>query len=412
MHTSIWNPDVQTILDQARVPGSKSVQVGGSTVEIPTPFPSPEDWRDTWIYFLMVDRFNNPGVPPHHLPWNAEYGDFQGGTIEGVRQQLDYLQTLGAGALWLSPVLKNCQYSASYHGYDIQDFLAIEPRFASNPVEAQQDPQLVENELRQLVDEAHARGMYVIFDIVLHHTGDVFAYKDYGSMAPWSDQPYTIYWRDENGQPRTDWTEAPTNPHANAAVWPKELLSNSFFRRQGNAFSPSGEPGGDFFSLKGIATDFQDGTGYPVRDILIRAYQYIIARYDIDGFRIDTLKYISPDYARVFANAIREFALSIGKKNFFTFGEVADSEQQIARFIGRNTQVTEAGDIICVDAALDFPLFNNLSSVSKGLLAPSDVVSIYEQRKQVERDILSTHGDATGFFVTFLDNHDQTSRFY
>ena len=117
-------------------------------MEIQTPFPSPEDWRDVWIYFLMVDRFNNPGAAPRHLPWNAEYWDFQGGTIEGVRQQLDYLQALGAGALWLTPVLKNAQYSASYHGYGIQDFLGIEPRFASDVAKAQQDPALVENAQR------------------------------------------------------------------------------------------------------------------------------------------------------------------------------------------------------------------------------------------------------------------------
>ncbi len=412
MHTSIWDPDVQAVFDQAKVPEIRSVQVGGRTVEIEVPFASPEDWRDVWIYFLMVDRFNNPGAAPRHLPWNGEYADFQGGTIEGVREQLDYLQGLGAGALWITPVLKNPQYSESYHGYGIQDFLGIEPRFASDVAKAEQDPTLVEDELRQLVDEAHARGMYVIFDIVLHHVGDVFAYKDFGSVADWGNSPYAIYWRDENGQPRTDWTEAPSNPPANAAVWPKELLNNSFFLRQGNAFSPAGQPAGDFYSLKALATDFQDGTGYPVRDTLIRAYQYIIARYDIDGFRIDTLKYISPDFARVFGNAMREFALSIGKKNFFTFGEVYDDEEKIAQFIGRNTQVTESGDIIGVDAALDFPLFYHLPGACKGLEAPGDVVSMYEQRKQVERDILSTHGDASNFFVTFLDNHDQTSRFY
>ncbi|HEU0002776.1 MAG TPA: alpha-amylase family glycosyl hydrolase, partial [Ktedonobacteraceae bacterium] len=51
-------------------------------------------------------------------------------------------------------------------------------------------------------------------------------------------------------------------------------------------------------------------------------------------------------------------------------------------------------------------------SVCKGTLAPSEVVAMYEQRRFIEHDILSTHGDATNFFVTFLDNHDQTQRFY
>ena len=415
MLTSIMGADVQAELDKARVPGFKSVQVGNRVVEIPSPFPSPEDWRDTIMYFLLVDRFNNPMAPPNNLPWDSEFSDFQGGTFNGIREQLDYLKALGVSAIWLSPVQKNCQYSPTYHGYGIQNFLAIEPRFASNPAQAKQDPQFVENELRQLVDEAHARGIYIIFDIVLHHAGDVFAYQDYGSVAPWNGQPYTIYWRDENGNARTDWTEAPSNPPLDAAVWPQELRSNNYFRRQGNAFGPSSQlidASGDFYSLKGIASDFQDSSGYPVHGILIRAYQYLIAKFDIDGFRIDTLKYVSPDFARNFANLIREFAQSIGKKNFFTFGEVYDSEQTIANFIGRNTLHSEEGDPIGVDAALDYPLFYNLPDTCKGLGAPITVANLYELRKSVESDILSTHGDASNFFVTFLDNHDQTSRYY
>src|SRR5436309_5837866 len=93
---------------------------------------------------------------------------------------------------------------------------------------------------------------------------------------------------------------------------------------------------------------------------LIRAYQYVIARYDVDGFRIDTLRYLKGDLARLFGNSIREFALSIGKKNFFTFGEVLDgtAEEDIARFIGRAT--TDGSDLVGVDAALDYPLFNTL----------------------------------------------------
>ncbi|HEV2474010.1 MAG TPA: alpha-amylase family glycosyl hydrolase, partial [Chthonomonadales bacterium] len=108
----------------------------------------------------------------------------------------------------------------------------------------------------------------------------------------------------------------------------------------------------------------------------------------------------------------REFGLSIGKKNFFTFGEVYDNEQKITAFIGRDTLDTETGDPIGIDAALDYPLFFRLPGACKGMLAPMDVASMYEQRKQIDRDILSSHGDASNFFVTFLDNHDQAQRFY
>jgi glycosidase len=413
MPDSVWDTEVQLTLDQASKPGARLVYVGNRTVEVLTPFPSPIDWRDVWIYFMMVDRFNNPAAPPHHQPWDQPWGDYQGGTFAGIKQQLDYLQELGVGALWLSPLLKNCQFSPSYHGYGFQNFLAIEPRFSSDPERARHDPQFVEDELRELVDEAHARNIYVIFDIVLHHVGDVFAYPGFGSIAPWNTQPYPILWRDEQGNPNAEWTEASSVPDLalDAAVWPRELQENRFFKRQGNAFVESQIiPAGDFESLKALVTDYQTSEGQTVFQTLVRAFNYLIAKYDIDGFRIDTLMYLDPAFARNFANSIREFAQSIGKKNFFTFGEVWGSEEQIAHFIGRNAM--SEGEPIGVDAALDYPLFYKLPAVVKGQLAPSEILSMYEYRRQVESGVLSTHGDASNFFVTFLDNHDQSWRFF
>jgi glycosidase len=142
---------------------------------------------------------------------------------------------------------------------------------------------------------------------------------------------------------------------------------------------------------------------------LILAYQYAIARYGVDGFRIDTLKYIERDFAQTFGNAMREYALSIGKKNFFTYGEVFDGEDRIAQFIGRNT--SDSGDAVGVDAALDFPLFFHLPSVAKGFAPPTDVIDVFRVRKAVERNVLSSHGEAGRYFVTFLDNHDMRERF-
>ena len=107
---------------------------------------------------------------------------------------------------------------------------------------------------------------------------------------------------------------------------------------------------------------------------------------------------------------MREFSLSIGKRNFFTFGEVFDEEEKINQFIGRTTNLTD--EPIGVDAALDFPLYFRLPAVAKGLAAPSVIKDMFLHRKVVESNILSTHGDATNFFVTFLDNHDMRQRFY
>src|SRR5260370_34057793 len=107
---------------------------------------------------------------------------------------------------------------------------------------------------------------------------------------------------------------------------------------------------------------------------------------------------------------MREFALAIGKKNFFTFGEVfdANAEQDIARFIGRNT--SDASELVGIDAALDYPLFNSLKPVVKGFTAPTAVVGMFQNRKTVEAGVLSSHGNATRCFVAFLDNHEYKVR--
>jgi glycosidase len=391
MPTSVFAADFQAVLDQAKK----------ATGAAPKPFPSPEDWRDQWIYFLMVDRFNNPTKPPQHVPFDdPNFFALQGGKFSGVQQQLPYLHQLGVGAIWLSPVLKNLGWdpSTAYHGYGIHDFLRASPQFAD-------DPQNADNELRALVDAAHQLGLYVIFDIVLNHTGNVFAYTNNGS--PGFPDGKAVQWRDAAGVAQPGWPiiENIANPSLEALVWPTELHKNQFFRRQGPEPIGGDDTIGDFDSLKQMMTADPD-----LQRFLIRAYQYVVARFDVDGFRIDTLRYLKGDLPRLFGNSVREFALSIGKKNFFTFGEVLDSqaEEDIARFIGRNT--SDGSDLVGVDAALDYPLFFALKPVIKGFAAPQAVVDMYHRRKLIEEDILSSHGDATRFFVTFLDNHDVKER--
>jgi glycosidase len=408
MTASVFGPEVEEAFFQSRRTEHHNVVVADAERTVPVPFPSPHDWRDIWIYQLVTDRFNNPQAPPRRN-WDDTVEDYQGGTLNGVREKLDYLQGLGVGAIWISPVQMNCMYRPSYHGYGIQNFLRIDPRMASDPEAAETDPGLAEGELVNLVDAAHARGMYVIFDVVLNHSGDVFEYlSDDGgtSQAPFHDHPYPVRWRDENGIGRPDWPDAAGVPNASpkALVWPRELHDNVFFRRQGATAS---DGPGDFASLKEFATERSES----LRNVLIRAHQYLIAKFDADGFRIDTLKFIEPEFARVFGNSIREYALSIGKKNFFTFGEIYDNEEKIAAYIGRNS-ISDSSDLVGVDAALDFPLFYALPWVTKGLQPPSQLAGLYAHRKEVQRGLLSSHGEASRFFVTFLDNHDQHQRLY
>ncbi|MBS1876746.1 MAG: alpha-amylase [Acidobacteria bacterium] len=400
MPDSLFSTEFQSVLDAVKDNGHSQKA-----------FPSPADWRDQWIYFLMVDRFNNASAPPRHTPFDdPDFFGFQGGNFAGVRNQLSYIKDLGAGAIWLSPVLKNVPFEeGTYHGYGIHDFLHADPRFAADPAHA-------DDELRALVDAAHAAGLYVILDIVLNHTGNVFAYvcdpgeghctSTGGAEADLRPTPRAVQWRDETGHARADWPDvaAIPSPPRNAVLWPRELQQNRLLRRQQTDGSAD-DTIGDFASLKQFRSDFVE-----LQQALIRAYQYVIARFDVDGFRIDTLRYLKGKFPLLFGNSMREFALSIGKKNFFTFGEVfvSDAEQQIARFIGRTTS-TDA-DLVGVDAALDYPLYFNLKPVMKGFAPPSNLVDMYQFRKSVEAGVLSSHGDATRYFVTFLDNHDVKER--
>lgn len=407
MATSLRDETVADAFRQAS--RSQTRTVGG--VEIVKPFASPADWRDHWIYFLMVDRFNNPAAPPSNLPFDAKFGSFQGGTLQGVRERLSYIKSLGAGAIWMTPVFQNPLWEDSgYHGYGFQNLLRIDPRFGT------------EQDLQDLVEEAHAIGLYVILDIVINHAGNVFEYEGFGSQAPFQDFPYSIRWRRADGSGKQQWQVAPDDLQGDpelteeAAVFPDELRDNRIFRRRGERLT--GEIG-DFFSLKEIDTSFGQmttarGFEFTARNALITAYQWVIAKFDIDGFRIDTLKHVERPFVRVFGNAMREYALSIGKKNLFCFGESAASEEEIARYTGRFA--TDPDDLVGVDAALDFPLFYVLPHVIKGFQPPSALANMFQHRRDVHRGatgqgvVISNHGEAGQFFCTFVENHDQTRR--
>jgi glycosidase len=132
---------------------------------------------DENFYFVMADRFANGttandtgGIPGGRLDHGFDptaRGFYNGGDLAGLRGQLDYIQGLGTTSIWLTPSFQNKAVqledgpSAGYHGYWITDFTRIDPHLGTNA------------ELRALVDDAHARGMKVYFDIITNHTAAV-----------------------------------------------------------------------------------------------------------------------------------------------------------------------------------------------------------------------------------------------
>ena len=359
-------------------------------------FPSPRDWRDQIIYFLLVDRFdNNQDAPPYNPQFPGRGNDpaqgrvFQGGNLRGIIRRLDYIKGLGTDTVWLSPVLKNRQdRDDSYHGYGIQNFLEVDPRFGTR------------DDLCRLINEAHRRDMHVILDIILNHTGDNWAYP--------GDQPY-YFWHEAPGPfPFGCWREMDPKPglQDNDAVWPLELQSPERYKRRGQIRdwqNPEEALHGDFLSLKEL--DLRQPL---VLDSLIRVYKYWIAETNIDGFRLDTVKHMEDTATALFCNAIREYARRIGKDNFFLFGEVVGDDWTIQRYIGRNCRFENGERFPALDACLDFPLYFILEEVIKGFANPALLRDRYERFRTIYAD----HGAAGQYFVTFVDNHDQMSRPY
>jgi glycosidase len=113
----------------------------------------PPDWtRDAVIYQLMVDRFARAGG---ELPKPGSSTALYGGTLDGVREHLDHITSLGCNTIWLTPVHK----APSHHGYDHEDFFKVEERYGG------------EAALKRLIDAAHGSGVRVLLDFVPNHTG-------------------------------------------------------------------------------------------------------------------------------------------------------------------------------------------------------------------------------------------------
>ena len=79
------------------------------------------------------------------------------GDIRGITEKLDYIKSLGVDAIWLSPVFKSPQDD---NGYDISDYQDIDPTFGSMA------------DMKELLDQANARGIKILVDMVLNHTSD------------------------------------------------------------------------------------------------------------------------------------------------------------------------------------------------------------------------------------------------
>ena len=387
-------------------------------------FPSPIAWEDQVFYFLMLDRFSDGqengykdnqgklvlgGTTPLYTKedegnvlkteadeqrWREAGTKFVGGTLKGLKSKIGYLHRLGVRALWISPIFKQVRFQETYHGYGIQNFLEVEPRFGTR------------EDLKELVQVAHANGIYVILDVIFNHTGDVFDYA--GDRNPhWTSSTYPVEgFNDKQGNPTIPFVQA--NPQnltdIDGAVWPAELQAPDTFTRKGHIQNWDRDPEfreGDFFDLKDIHHGYGNPDNYQVSDALrhlCKCYKYWIADADIDGFRIDTVKHMDIGATRYFVSVIREFTQTINKENFFLLGEIT----------GGRTKAYETLELTGLSAALginDIP--DRLEYLVKGYRNPKDYFSLFRNSELVKKD---SHIWFRNKVVTSFDDHDQVRK--
>src|SRR5574343_28404 len=289
-----------------------------------TPTKTPFVWEGANVYFLMTDRFlngnpNNDNIIKRDKP-TAKLRGFEGGDIRGVIQKLEegYFSDLGINVIWMTPVVEQIHGSVDegtgntygFHGYWTKDWTAVDPSYGTK------------EDLKELVEKAHAKGIRILLDAVINHTGPVTeldpAYpSDWVRTSPkCTYQSYDTY---INCTLVENLPDVKTESNANVAL-PPMLVEK--WKKEGRFEEEVAEL--DAFFKK---------TGYP------RAPKYYIMKwlsdyitdYGIDGYRVDTAKHTTEDvwadFKKVCDRAFAEFKKNNPKKvldnnGFFTVGEV------------------------------------------------------------------------------------------
>lgn len=239
---------------------------------VAAPAPSFAPWQDGVLYFAIVDRWADGDLSNDAGADRTAKGAFHGGDLAGLKEHLDEIAELGVTAIWITPVVKNIPGFVTgagfpdwgYHGYWADDFYSLDPRFGT------------EEQLKALVDAAHARGIRVLLDVVYNHAG-------YGSR--YLTDPKTKSWL------RSTERESCGSDDLTSCV--------------------SGLP------------DFR--TELPeVADYLMKAHLGLAKRVGLDGFRLDTVKHVDhPFWQEHRARSRAEVA-----PGFFLVGEVWGGDAQ------------------------------------------------------------------------------------
>ena len=304
------------------------------------------DFREESIYFLMTTRFYDGDKSNNEYCWDegGEYlkitdGDCAWrGDFKGLAEKLDYIKALGFSAIWITPVVENAS-GIDYHGYHAYDFSRVDPRYESTDFTYQ-----------DLIEACHAKGIKVIQDIVLNHTGN-FGERNLFHMFDKETTPYIN-------------KDVPTPAGGKRSPFMKVAKNGNAYQHLMKGLKQAG--GSDYDTAIGgiqygarinamkedsIDTDYiyhhakmidwnsencqlgqMAGDCVDLNTENPTVYKYLIDCYTnyinmgVDGFRVDTVKHIS---RLTFNKTFMPAFIQAGGENFFVFGETC------ARYRGR-----------------------------------------------------------------------------
>lgn len=337
--------EVMVSLSVADDEGASSETVS-RTVKVRGQSQTSGDFRDETIYFLMTTRFYDGDKSNNEYCWDegGEYLAFgEGdcgwrGDFKGLAEKLDYIKALGFSAIWITPVVENAS-GIDYHGYHAYDFSKVDPRYES-----------VGFTYEDLIDACHAKGIKVIQDIVLNHSGNFgernlfhmfdketvpYINKDIPTPAGGKRSPFMKLAKDGNAYNKlmagltmagsSDYDTAIGSKQYGARInaMKEDSIDTDFIYHHTKTIDWNSEN----CQLGQMAGDCVDlNTENPVVFNYLKECYVNYINMGVDAFRIDTVKHISRlTFNKEFIPAFME----AGGENFYIFGETC------ARYRGR-----------------------------------------------------------------------------
>ena len=299
------------------------------------------DFRDESIYFMMTTRFYDGDTGNNVLCWDNQEEQIKTkdpcwrGDFQGVIDKLDYIKALGFTAIWITPVVQNAS-GYDYHGYHAMDFQHVDCRYQSSDGSKDGDAMF-----QELIDKAHEKGIKIILDVVLNHTGNFGEQtlcKEFDRDTDLATQALIDACMIPNEEKLG--TDYLTSPGAEQYQRRLALMKNTRGENQDthNYWHHFGDfnwdlPNRWWAQIAGDCVDLNTENDH-VADYLVKCYGSFI-KMGVDGFRIDTSGHISrltfcKQFIPQFAALGKQYENKrLNKAPFFMYGEVCARYSEI-----------------------------------------------------------------------------------